>query len=185
MAEDSRDAVFMGVMVVLCPGQLVDGETHGVPFACEDEGGRRLELHEFQVGFRRIRVREEDRNANPVIEQLSWQGASWPEGEVEEVDPCDADTFAKCADELRYDLSATVDAAEEGTDEFGNEFHEQQIVQYYATHGRFEYEVRIGSDSANRWVATGTLPGDVVTLYAVVRDDRGGLAFTTRQLRVR
>jgi hypothetical protein len=59
-------------------------------------------------------------------------------------------------------------------------------VQYYATHGRFEHEVRIGSATTTRWVGIDTLPGDVVTLYAVARDDRGGLALvTTRQLRVR
>jgi len=185
VAEDSRDAVFLGVVAVLCPGQLVEGDTRGVPFACEDESGRRLELHEFQVGFRRIRVREEDRNANPVIEGLTWQGESWGANEIPEVDACGEDSFAKCPAEQRYEVSALVDEPEEGTDEFGSEFHEQQIVQYYATHGRFEYEVRIGSDSTNRWVATDTLSGDVVTLYAVVRDDRGGLAFTSRRLRVR
>jgi hypothetical protein len=156
-----------------------------VPFACEDESGRALDLDELQVSFKRIRVREADRNANPVIEGLTWEGESWGSDVIPEVTPCERDTFAQCPAELRYDLSATLTEPESGEDELGVRFEEQQIVQYYATHGRFEHEVRIGSETATRWVGVDTLPGDLVTVFAVARDDRGGLAFTTRRLRVR
>lgn len=183
--ESARDAVFVGVVVALCPGRFVAGDTHGVPFACEDETGRVLDLDELQVGVKRIRVREEDRNANPAIEGLSWEGESWGGDLIPVVTPCERDTFAQCPAELRYELSATLSEPESGEDELGVRFEEQQIVQYYATHGRFEHEVRIGSATTTRWVGIDTLPGDVVTLHAVARDDRGGLAHTTRQLRVR
>lgn len=183
--QTARDAVFVGVVVALCPGRFVSGDTHGVPFACEDEAGRLLSLDELQVGFKRIRVREEDRNANPVIEGLTWEDESWPSDFIPEVVPCERDTFARCPAEQRYELSVAISEPETGEDELGSAFEEQQIVQYYATHGRFEHEVRIGSATATRWVGIDTLPGDVVTLFAVARDDRGGLTLTTRQLRVR
>ncbi|MEZ4324411.1 MAG: hypothetical protein R3B40_04280 [Polyangiales bacterium] len=183
--SSARDAVYVGILVAVCPGSFVDGDTHGVPVACAASDGRRLELDELQVGFKRIRVRAEDRNANPAITSLSWAGRSWPELTVEEAAACDGATYEDCPAALRYTIEVAVTPPETGEDELGAPFHEQVIVQYYATHGRFRDEVRTGDEPETSWVAADTVPGDVVTFYVVVRDDRGGTAFLTRELVVR
>jgi hypothetical protein len=46
-------------------------------------------------------------------------------------------------------------------------------VQYYATEGIFENEVRIGERTKNGWVARELASGQVVTLWFVARDESG------------
>lgn len=191
LPEAARANAMVGVVSVACPGDLSVGSgPAGLPFVCKDSvSGRDLELHEFIVGIKRITVRESDRNQNPVITGITFDGADWPEAEIKTVDACDTSEFVydDCGDELTHDLAVQLGegTAESGSDEFGNDFSEQVVVQYYSTEGIFENEVKIAEQTKNGWVARKQASGQLLTLWFVVRDNRGGVSWTERQVQVR
>ena len=78
----------------------------------------------------------------------------------------------------------TPDSFEAGQDEFGRAFAEQVVIQYYATDGIFEHEVKLGSAPNNGWVARSSASGQTLSIWFVVRDDRGGVSWATRQVTV-
>ena len=189
--ESARATAALGVLNVACPASLeLGGSSRGLPFRCFDPNdGRELGLDEQVVGMKRLFVREQDRNQNPVIERVTFEGRDWPEDEIPEVDACseDGNRFDDCSESLASTIAAIPRASdfESGSDEFGRSFSEQIVVQYYATEGLFENEVRIGEAPQTEWVARKRASGSDVRFWFVVRDDRGGVSWTTRQVRVR
>ncbi|MGZ3474388.1 MAG: hypothetical protein ACXWUG_08865 [Polyangiales bacterium] len=165
----------VGVVVVACPGTITAGNTQGVPIACVAEG-RALRLDEFEIGVKRIFVSKE-RNANPTIKGVSFDGAPWPETETREVDACatDGNRIDRCDDSEEHAIGVSTDV----------ETNEQTVVEYYATEGIFEHDVRIASAPQTKWAARTQSSGSTVTLFMVVRDSRGGVSWTTRQVHVR
>jgi hypothetical protein len=176
----------LGVAVVACPGQLEDGRTENIPVRCRDDGGALLPLERFEVGVKRIFVRLRDQNENPSIEMLMFDGEPWDEALVPEVEGCkvkQTDDIDECPSELHHRIAVKTSPAERGVDERGVPFEEQQVVQAYTTQGVFEFEVRIASDANNSFAA---LRGEELsTLWFVVRDDRGGVGWVSRQVKVR
>lgn len=186
----ARGAATVGVMSVACPGDLSFGAgPGGLPTRCQESGtGRDMELDEFIVGFKRVTVRNTDRNQNPVITGITFDGADWPATEIKEVGSCDTGDFeyGTCADKHKHQLAALVspDSFEKGKDELGRDFEEQLVIQHYATEGIFEFEVRTGNSPKTGWVARKRASGQTLTLWFVARDDRGGVAWTQRQVTV-
>jgi hypothetical protein len=95
-ALDGRDGqaranAFVGFVSVVCPGDLkfdpnANLQAGQLALTCVDsDTGRVLDLPEFQLGIKRIFVRATDRNANPVVSGVTWDGAPWPEDEVKAV----------------------------------------------------------------------------------------------------
>lgn len=187
----ARGAATVGVISAACPGDLsLDEGPGGLPFRCQEPAtGRQLALDELIVGFKRITVRETERNQNPVITGVTFDGADWPEGEIKQVGSCNADDFAydPCPAGEKHHLAARLspESFEAGKDELGRDFDEQLVVQYYATEGIFEYEVRTGKSPDNGWVARKRAAGQTLTLWFVARDDRGGVTWAERQVSVR
>ena len=186
---DALPLAQVGLVSVACPGELNFNGTGELPFGCTEAGtGRELGLDEYVVGIKRVYVRNTDRNRNPAVAQVLFDGADWPAEMVPEVDACDTDDnqFDDCSKSLRHEITAVPTAAsfESGRDEFGRDFEEQVVVQYYSTEGIFEDEVRVGDDPATRFVARKN-SGQELTLWFVIRDDRGGVTWTERRLRVR
>jgi hypothetical protein len=95
--------------------------------------------------------------------------------------------FDDCEDSDPHRIAASVspDSFQSGQNEFGNEFTEQVIVQHYTTDGIFEDEVRIAAEAETRWVARSTASGSEQSLWFVARDDRGGVTWAERRVRVR
>lgn len=186
----AKPSALVGVISIACPGDLTLGASaNGLPFRCAEAGsGRELGLDEFVVGMKRISVRSTDRNQNPSIEQISFDGADWPEDEVKVVTPCDRDDnqYAKCASSTKHQLAARVSSSsfESGQTEFGVAFSEQIVIEYYATEGIFENDIKIAADPENGWVARKSASGQDLTLWFVVHDDRGGATWATRQVHV-
>ncbi|HKU42860.1 MAG TPA: hypothetical protein VJR89_32095 [Polyangiales bacterium] len=188
LPESARPSALFGAVVVACPGSIARGETSGVPVVCRDEAGEKLPIEAFEVGVKRIFVRERDRNQNPEITRLTWDGEDWPEDQVPEVRACAGAAggdIEDCEAELRHRIGVQVSAAEHGTDENGTRFAEQQVVQFYASQGVFERPVRIAGDADNSWAAQEKTAGEPARLWVVVRDDRGGVGWVSRQVRVR
>jgi hypothetical protein len=188
LSPDARPSALVGVVVVACPGEIEAGSTSGVPVVCRDAGGARLPLSEFEVGVKRLFVREHDENENPVIRRVTWDGDAWPETEEREARACgnaETDDIEDCEARLRHRLRVEVSAPERGVDESGVHFEENVIVSYYATHGVFERPVRIAAASENTWAAQRNGDGNLATVWFVARDDRGGAAWTFRRVRIR
>ncbi len=187
----ARGAANLGVVSAACPGELsLDDGAGGLPFRCQDANtGRELMLDELIVGFKRITVRETERNQNPVITDITFDGAAWPEAEIKTVGYCDATdfTYGTCPSKQKHQLAALVspDSFEHGKDELGRDFDEQVVIQYFATEGIFEYEVRTGESPKNGWVARKRASGQTLSLWFVARDDRGGVSWAERQVSVR
>lgn len=183
-----RPSALIGVVVIACPGELRSGETLGVPTRCVDEQGRARSIDDLEVGIKRIFLRERDRNDNPEIVAITWDGEPWPEDEVQEAELCKEETFAidDCSDALQHRIHVTTTDRESGRDEFGADFTEQVIVQLYSTHGLFRDQVRIAEDADTYWVAQrGDTDSNIATLWLITRDDRGGISWTTRTVSLR
>ena len=80
--------------------------------------------------------------------------------------------------------NAAPGSAESGVDSFGVHFDEQVIVEYYATEGSFADSVRIASDPETKWAAREESAGRTVTMWMVLRDDRGGVDWASRTVTV-
>jgi hypothetical protein len=192
---EARANTLVGVLSVACPGNLElnaeldpGGADNPLPFRCTDSAGAQLDLHDSIVSVKRIFMRQTDRNQNPIITQVTFDGADWPEDYVPEVSSCSIDdfTYDDCDGADKHRLAAVVapESFETGTDEFGRNFTEELIVQHFATEGIFEYEVRIAADPETGWVARRQASGGEITVWFVARDDRGGVSYTARQVRV-
>jgi hypothetical protein len=178
----------VGAVVVACPGQLTS-QPGSIPFVCvEAAGGRALTTSEYVVGVKRIFARDTDKNDNPIIDGVTWDGAAWPSSEIKEVVPCDesGNEYEACTRNEQHLIRVAIPPAsiESGVDSFGAPFHEQVIVQYYATEGIFEHDVRLARETTTGWTARRGSAGQTVTMWFVARDDRGGVAWEERQIRV-
>jgi hypothetical protein len=188
--ENARSGAFVGLLSVACPGDLsLTPGQNGVPFQCLEAGTQReLALDEYVVGLKRVQVRTTDRNLNPVVERVTFDGQDWPEEEVKVVTACDTDgnDYKKCSDASKHQLSAIPTAAsvESGSTQFGAAFTEQVIIEYYATEGIFEYEIKIAAEPETHWAARKAASGKDLTLWMVVHDDRGGATWAQRQVHV-
>jgi hypothetical protein len=184
LPEAARSAATIGVAVVACPGTLTLGQGT-VPVECIVDG-RALRLDEFDLGMKRVFVREKDKNANPAFAQVTWDGAPWPEGEVKEIASCNDDgtnRYDDCSGEKhQIAATATPESAETGVDEHGRSFHEDVIVQYDATEGIFEFPARRSDSPSTGFVAR---KAGTITVWMLLRDDRGGVSWTTRTIRAR
>jgi hypothetical protein len=188
VAASARPAAVVGVLNAACPGAVEIGtSTASIPFACRDDSGRALALDEFVIGIKHVRIRGTDRNQNPVLTSIAFDGADWPPAEIKAVEHCasDSNLFDDCKAK-KHDLAANVsaDSFEAGRDEFGAAFSEDLVTEYYATEGTFKDEVRISQDPKTSWVARKSAAGQDVTLWFVVHDDRGGVAWDTRRVHV-
>lgn len=190
LPENARSGAHVGVISIACPGDLsLDRGSNNLPFSCKESGtGRTFATDEYVVGMKRIQVRESDRNQNPVIAQVTFDGADWPDGEIKTVTACDTDgnEYKPCSDESKHQISArpTADSTESGTSEFGVAFTEQVIIEYYATDGVFEYEIKIASSPETGWAARKAASGKDLRLWMVVHDDRGGATWAERRVHV-
>ncbi|MGZ3450308.1 MAG: hypothetical protein ACXVEF_11975 [Polyangiales bacterium] len=189
---EGRAGATIGVILIACPGvlQVVQQQTKtDLPVACLDQDDNRLGPDQWIAGIKRIFVREKDENADPVIKGITYDGVDWPEGEVREFgSSCagDENRFDRCGDDGKHGVGVDIDPSsfEVGTDEFGIPFTEQVIVQYYATEGLFEYDVKRGQDPNTRFAGRSGKGGDH-TMWFVVRDNRGGVAWVERKIRIK
>jgi hypothetical protein len=140
------------------------------------------------AGIKRIFVRASDRNANPAIASVTWDDADWPSAVTQSARACavTGNDASKCDASLRHAVAAlpAAGSAESGVDSFGASFTEQVVVQYYATEGIFDDDVRIASDPATKWTARHQSAGSTVSMWMIVRDDRGGVDWAARTVTV-
>lgn len=191
LPEPTRPNASVGVLSAACPGTLsFDSTATPLPLRCTETGtGRELGLDEFVVGVKRIVVRNQDRNANPAIVRITLDGAEWTEDQLPEFEGCDHDgnDFSACADSVQHKLSVELgpDSTETGTTEFGQEFQEELVLQYFATEGNFENDSRIAKSPGNKWAPRRQAAGRDITFWFVARDNRGGVSWVSRRAHVK
>jgi hypothetical protein len=187
----ARSQAVAGILSIACPGKLdLRRDARGIPFRCTDpESGRVLDLDETVVGLKRIMLRDSERNDNPVIDAILFDGKAWREDDIQEVDSCNTsdDNYDDCPGAPKHRVSVRIgrESVESGQDEFARAFTEQVVVQYYTTEGIFEDPVRTAEDATTGWVARRRASGDEVSLWFVVRDDRGGVSWAERRVAVK
>lgn len=174
-------ASYVGVVVIACPGTIQAGTTDTLPIACIDEMGNTLPLEEFEVGLKRIFVRDSNLNHNPQIQGASIEGTDWTEQSLPSAlckkQPCSGYADQKIV--LRVD-----GASEQSVDLQSRPITEQSVVQFYATGGEFDEDSKLASAPDNKWHARPEDAGKRVTFWFVVRDDRGGVSWIERSLQV-
>ncbi|MBN9166344.1 MAG: hypothetical protein BGO98_27410 [Myxococcales bacterium 68-20] len=190
--EEAKGNAIVGVVTIVCPGNLslkdlADIRSSQLPFRCIEAGtGVELAYERYAVAVKRIYLYSRDKNQNPAIADVTWDGASWPEGEIKEARVCDFDSnsFEDCKGE-RHEISvnAVPATAETGTSEYGTPFREDVVIQHYATEGVFEYDVKTLAQPKTRWAARARSRGQTITMWFVIRDNRGGVTWTSRQVR--
>jgi hypothetical protein len=180
--------------VAACAGHLeyvpVDTTSQSpltTPFGCFDDSHTALGADQFVFAFTRVYAFADRRNANPVLDHLTFGGVA--------VDPAAGITLPHCTGSDQSKCSKTdVDAVvpdsswEEDPGSLspsGGPAHESIWVDYYATGGRFEndssvlFDARSGRASSSADGYAPPLASGPRTLWAVVHDTRGGASWTT------
>jgi len=183
----------IGIVFVACPGRLEPqlegtGSRTDLPLKCFDYNtGEELKSDKFTIGIKRVFIREKDENPDPRIASVLWDGQPWAEDEVKTLEPvCAADEkdFKKC-DDPQHTIAPQMQQpfADNGTDELGNAFEEQVIIQYYATAGMFEHDVKRAVDPNTKFAGRRDKKGEQ-TLWIVTRDNRGGVSWVKRRFMI-
>jgi hypothetical protein len=184
------------VFSVACAGHLeyvgASRESpEALPFACLVDARRDVGPDGFVFAYSRIFVFEHRANENPVIDRLELAG--------QPVDPSAGITMDRCADGAHCPmtpLDVVVPSSSQEPDPSavgpnGEPLREEIWVDYYASLGGVRDDVRLLYDPGAGAVpnpadalTAPAAPGDGV-LFAVIHDNRGGVAWTRIPLHVR
>lgn len=186
------------VFNVACAGRVVLAEIdpskgpQQVPVACVDKSGNPVGPNDWVFGFTRVYSYKSDTNANPVIDGLTFDGKPVDLAKGIVVERCKADKTRDC-EEHKLDTKVPPSSWEEsriGVKPGDPPRHEQIWVSYYMTTGdvsdgaRLLYDVNQGavSETETKFQSPGfPIEG---TMWAVVRDNRGGTAWRQFPLKV-
>jgi len=180
------------VLFTACAGHLEPtdpGSAGGLQLGCFDDARRRLGPDDFVPGYASLYAYRELRNANPIVDDFSFKGASFkdtfaaPDADVPHIARCTEGDRGNCP---AFDLKLNVNRASAeidplSTDPNGAPLQEQIWVAFYSTDGDFTSSLRLVNDATRGWNDdNGTkfrappTPG-AVRLFAVVHDNRGGV----------
>jgi hypothetical protein len=182
------------VLFMACAGTprpLLNAGPNKLPFGCFDAEGRELGADDFVLGYTSMYVFEDRANMNPVIDDFlldsaSLAGSTTDENVVRHIASCKESDRSKCPKHplkpvINKDLTDEPDTSAKGPD--GQTLREQAWVNYYITAGELNSSVRLVNDATRGWneknEAEYTAPAEPgpVRLFAVVHDNRGGVAW--------
>jgi hypothetical protein len=155
------------------------------PFGCFDDAHTALGPDDFVFGFTRVYAFADRRNANPVIDHLTFGGGAVDPAAGIALPHCTASSESGCSttdvDTVVPEASQELDPGD--VDASGNVAKEVLWADYYFTAGRVKtdspllfdaHSGRVGS-SADAFDAP--LSAGEQTLWAVVHDNRGGASW--------
>jgi hypothetical protein len=180
----------------VCAGKLqldLTVPSGSLPLVCKDAAGNVLGADDFVAGYTAIYVYDPHpadssikpiSNNNPVVTGIQFAGPS-------SVPHCTASKLEDCP---TFGVTALVDRNEqehEIDEGVTNEtFHEQSWIAYFATGGGFTHDLRLVTDATAGWNEDQSTDWHVplepgpVTIWAVVHDNRGGVAWTSTEINV-
>ncbi len=150
----------------------------------EDEEGNLVEVTEedepesTEIAYKRMPVSEAlTPNHSPAIEHLAVDGFPVEVGQVMHVSPGQPYDLEPMLDETTLEVYryTTSDGVEEDR-------VEEPYFTFYATGGDFVANFALYPNSAVQWVAPEASEDEEVTVWVVVRDRRGGMAWWTQPL---
>jgi hypothetical protein len=179
-----------------------------LPVGCFDKHGRALDADSFVVGYATIYVYDTLTNDNPVIAHLLYQGKFLDGGYLGHSSTADAGVpdeggivVPACTDTDRdacatYTFNIDVPSTSWQTDPQnigpnGQPLHEQVWVDYYWTAGDFSdnsrliYDPTVGAVGKTGVSLTPPAYPTTATFWAVVHDNRGGVAWDVVPYRVK
>jgi hypothetical protein len=180
------------VLYTVCAGHLgprAQANANDLPLGCFDDNGQALGPDDFVPGYSTLYVYPDRRNDNPLVNDLLFNGHSTAGStDLGDDDPSIARVplcpGADCEIDFRVDVarsSAQIDTGSFGLN--GEQLLEQLWVDFYSTRGEFTKPLRLINDATSGWnddnatkfkVPAGPGP---VRLWAVVHDNRGGVAW--------
>jgi hypothetical protein len=157
------------------------------PFGCFDDSHAQLGADDFVFAFARVYAYADRRNANPVIDHLTFGGAAVDPSAGIALPHCTASTESGCPttdlDTVVPDSSWEPDPGD--LDANGNVANETLWVDYYVTAGRVKddsvllFDAHSGRVSSTADAFDAPLAAGDQTLWAVVHDNRGGASWIT------
>ena len=182
------------VLFMACAGtpRLVPTVAPGkLPFGCFDADGRELGADDFVIGYTSMYVFDDRSNQNPVVDDVlfdsaSLAGSTTDETLVPHVPSCKESDRTKCPKHtlkpvINRALTDELDPSARSPDD--QPLREQAWVNYYITAGELKSSVRLVNDATQGWneknEAEYTAPVEPgpVRVFAVVHDNRGGVAW--------
>ena len=186
------------VLFTACAGRLApvpNPAPNTFPIGCFDEtDDRQLGADDFVMGYTAMYVYDERVNNNPVVNDLLFDRTSLEgsmtadDANVPHVPSCKASDRSTCPTyqvKPVLDRATTVDKDDDPTARTpdGKQLDEQVWVAFYVTGGTFASSVRLINDATRGWnennageYTAPATPGPV-RLFAVVRDNRGGVGW--------
>ncbi|MCL2822543.1 MAG: hypothetical protein FWD57_00995 [Polyangiaceae bacterium] len=171
------------VFYVVCAGKMGVSEPgeDGLPFGCFGDNGDKLTIDDYVIGYHGIYSYDKRTNANPIVTGFSMGGRLMDSDDIPKFPVC---AKGSCSD-LQIKLNVDPSSAENTglKDPNGKEMTEQMWVEYLATGGEIHGSHRLVNDGVRGWNEDNgtdyTPPGEVgkQVIFAVVRDNRGGVAW--------
>lgn len=174
----------VGVVFAACAGTLTLQRHDLAPVTCVDANGKTNDRATFMWGEKRITVLRGLRNANPVIARLRVDGDLWPENEERTLKACDSQTVAGCSIDGQHGLQ--LDVTKDSIETYFGQT-EDVVVFFFTSQGELRDDfARPDSDGATLTVLALDKPNRARAeqLWFVVRDDRGGMSFTSRRVKI-
>jgi len=166
----------LGVVFAACAGTLTleRNPVNGAPVTCKDASGALVGREGFIWGGTRVTVINGLRNANPGIDHVFMDGVEWPATGIA-IDPNVTHQFSYTA----------TDGSAETYDVGTGPITEQLVGWFYVTQGKLVAGYASPDDSGAfdmTYTPEATDRTRPVHVFFVLRDDRGGLSFSDRQL---
>lgn len=175
----------VGVVFAACAGTLLQVRTETSPVRCVGPDGADLGRDGFVWGIKRIVVTESARNANPSIDLLRIDGVEWGTGTAVFV-ACPASSLRDCARDQRHLVEAIPSPTSVET---ALGVTEDLVASFYVSQGSVDDDyARVDPASGAFHTVVAATEGDPkrsMTMWIVLRDDRGGVTWAARSIEVR
>jgi len=195
------DTLVYRVFFTVCAGEIApedlapEGDTL-LPVGCFDADGNRIGPDGFVIGFSDVFVFSDGRrNENPQVTGIELDGTLLPQDPTEAlaVTACDEPPGGCSGKELpcMRDVEVVVEDTAEPDPSDSTDRREIVWVDYFTDAGNFEEPQKLVSDAATGFKSKHGTPwqfsnehSGLITIWAVVRDNRGGAAVTHGFLRL-
>jgi len=167
---------------------------NGIPILCKN-GNETLGPDDFVPGYTSIYVYDDRPNENPKLRDLLFNGdptlgsPGKSDDQLKHIPRCvPGSACATYTIKVDFEMAHIAEIDPGSTDINGNKLDEQMWAAYYTTGGTFDHPLRLVNDASQHWNEDNgsnfTAPAEPgpVRLWAVVHDNRGGVAWVESKI---